>query len=61
MRIMGRLRGLRLLGASYSAKTNNWILNRSDSSRGIVALLTLARLCHWLSRRTCRIEYIRIR
>jgi len=61
MRIMGRLRGLRLLGASYSAKTNNWILNRSDNSRGIVALLMLARLCHWLSRQACRVEYIRIR
>jgi UDP-N-acetylmuramate dehydrogenase len=61
MRIMGRLRGLRLMGAAFSSKTNNWILNRSKSSLGVRSLLGVARALHWVRRRTCKVEYVCIR
>lgn len=59
--IMRRLMGRRILGAQWSPKTQNWILNRSESSLGVRLLLKWARLLHAIRRRRCAVEYIQVR
>lgn len=47
-RILKLLKGLSIGKASFSGKTNNWILNKSSSSVPIVVLITIARLLHFV-------------
>jgi UDP-N-acetylmuramate dehydrogenase len=58
--LMLRLRGLRLLGASYSTKTANWLLNRSPSPRGLVLLIRVAQVLHRLIGRRAVVELIEV-
>lgn len=58
--LMLRLRGLRLLGASYSTKTANWLLNRSPSPRGLVLLIRVAQALHRLIGRRAVVELIEV-
>jgi UDP-N-acetylmuramate dehydrogenase len=57
-RIMYRLRGTGFAGARFSAKTDNWMTNRSQSPRGIRWLLRLARALHIVFFRKCVLEII---
>jgi UDP-N-acetylmuramate dehydrogenase len=59
--IMRRLMGRRVLGAQWSAKTQNWILNHSKSSLGIRLLLLVARVLHFVRGRRCQVEFVQIR
>jgi UDP-N-acetylmuramate dehydrogenase len=61
LQTMERLRGLTMFGASFSDKTTNWILNRSESSLGIRSLLLIARALHAIRRRAYRVEYVCIK
>lgn len=58
--LMLRLRGVRLLGASYSRKTANWLLNESPSPRGLVLLIRVAKLLHRLIGRRAVVELIEV-
>ena len=53
---MSRLMGMRLFKAKFSSKTQNWIVNRSASSRGILWLIRIAQLVHRLRRKKCHLE-----
>lgn len=59
-RIMYRFRGISLLGASFSKKTDNWIVNKSSNPRGINLLIFLVRMAHRCLRLKCAVEVIRV-
>ena len=46
MKILNRFRGLKMLGACYSRKTNNWITNESKNPLGIKILVYLVIFFH---------------
>jgi UDP-N-acetylmuramate dehydrogenase len=60
-RIMVRLMGTRIMGAEFSRKTPNWIVNHSRRPLGIVMLLRMARMAHWLLGRSAETEYVEVR
>lgn len=55
-KILRRLRGFKILGALFSKKTTNWIVNRSKSPRGILFLIRLASFLHFILRKKCSLE-----
>lgn len=59
-RILNRLKGLSIGKASFSDKTNNWILNRSSSSTSILMLITITRLLHALVGKKASLEVITV-
>ena len=61
MKILNRFRGLSLLGATYSRKTNNWIINESNSPLGIKTLLYLVIFFHKITFQKCETEIIRVK
>jgi UDP-N-acetylmuramate dehydrogenase len=58
--IMDRLRGLRIGEAQFSAKTSNWLLNRSKSSKPILTLIRVATVLHALTLRKIALELIEV-
>jgi UDP-N-acetylmuramate dehydrogenase len=46
--ILKRLKGLSIGKARFSPKTTNWILNNSNSSMPILALIAVAKLLHFI-------------
>jgi UDP-N-acetylmuramate dehydrogenase len=56
--IISRLKGLRIGGTSFSDKTHNWILNRSNSSRSILVLIYIVKMLHFLSGKKAKVELI---
>lgn len=61
MKILNRFRGLSLFGATYSKKTNNWIINESINPFGIRILIFLVTFCHKILFQKCETEVIRIK
>lgn len=61
MRIFQQFRGLTLFGASYSKKTNNWIINESQNPLGIKILVLLVIVTHRIFFQKCETEIIRIK
>lgn len=60
-RIMSRLRGIRLFGASFSKKTNNWIVNQSKSPLGIKLLMYIVIILHRILLKKCEAEVISVK
>lgn len=60
-RVMHFMRGKRLLGASFSSKTLNWILNSGKSPRPIVWLIRATSLLHRLLGKRASLEIIEIK
>ena len=58
--IMQLLKGLSCGKACFSRKTGNWILNKSESSMGIIILITIAKIIHFLSFQKIELEIITI-
>lgn len=61
MKILNRFRGLSVLGATYSKKTNNWITNESTNPLGIRILIFLVTFFHKILFLKCETEVIRIK
>lgn len=61
MRILNRFRGLSICGATFSKKTNNWIINSSKSPFGINCLIRIVILFHKIFFRKCEVEVIRVK
>lgn len=59
--ILKVLQGLKIGKASYSAKTGNWILNRSNDSKGILMLILIAKLLHLLVGKKAMLELITVK
>ncbi|VEP12235.1 UDP-N-acetylenolpyruvoylglucosamine reductase [Hyella patelloides LEGE 07179] len=56
--ILNKLRGWHINKASFSSKTNNWILNKSESYIPLMLLITAAKIIHFLKRKIAKIEII---
>ena len=56
--ILNKIRGWNIKNVSFSSKTSNWILNRSDSPTSILMLITIAKLFHWLKQKVAETEII---
>jgi UDP-N-acetylmuramate dehydrogenase len=59
-RILKRLKGFSIGKASFSSKTNNWILNKSKSSSSIVLLTKFTKLLHFVLRKKIDLEVIEV-
>lgn len=59
--IMKRLKGVRFFKASYSKKTDNWILNSGKSSWSVVWLIRLTMLLHRIVFRRAHLELIEVK
>ncbi|MFE1744300.1 hypothetical protein [Coleofasciculus sp. H7-2] len=57
-RILNRLRGLQIGGASFSSKTYNWILNKSIDSKSILILIKIAKFLHIINGKKAELELI---
>ena len=57
-RILRRLQGLSVGKSSFSKKTTNWIVNRSQSSSSIRVLIAIAKTLHFLLRKESELEVI---
>ncbi|RID84743.1 FAD-binding protein [Peribacillus asahii] len=60
-RIMGWLKGFRVGKAQYSLKTSNWIKNKSSSPLPILALISIAKILHFVFGKKLKIEVIRVK
>jgi len=58
--ILESLKGISIGKAMFSAKTNNWILNKSQSPHFIIFLINLAKILHFLSFQKIATEIITI-
>jgi UDP-N-acetylmuramate dehydrogenase len=58
--ILNRLKGLSIAKASFSAKTNNWILNRAASSFPIMNLIAIAKFLHVIVGKKASLEVITV-
>jgi UDP-N-acetylmuramate dehydrogenase len=56
--ILKKMMGFHLLGACYSSKTYNWILNYSNSSKPIVWLIKIVKFLHKLKKKKAELEII---
>lgn len=56
--ILNMLKGLAFGKACYSAKTSNWILNKSSDPKNIVILITIAKSLHFIVGRKAILEII---
>lgn len=59
-RILGKLKGLFIGRAMFSAKTPNWILNKSDSGFPIILLIKIAKFLHFITMQKIALEVIEI-
>ncbi|MEQ8969626.1 MAG: FAD-binding protein [Coleofasciculus sp. C1-SOL-03] len=59
-RILKRLKGLWIGQSGFSAKTTNWILNKSTNSNSILILIAIAKLLHILLRKKAELEIITV-
>jgi len=59
--ILKVLQGLKIGKASYSAKTGNWILNRSSDSKGILMLIAIAKFLHLAVGKKALLELITVK
>lgn len=57
---LSRLRGLKLGGASFSAKTVNWINNTGESPKPIRTLIRIAKLAHFMLGKCASVELIQV-
>ncbi len=60
-RILNWLKGFRIGGARYSGKCVNWINNNSGSTIPILSLITAAKILHFIFRKKCKLEVIRVK
>jgi UDP-N-acetylmuramate dehydrogenase len=58
--IMTILKGLHFGQASFSPKTGNWILNKSESTIPIITLILVAKILHFLTLKKIELEIITI-
>lgn len=58
--IMKILKGLSIGKASFSSKTGNWILNKSENSIAINTLIFIAKILHFLTGRKIELEVIKV-
>jgi len=58
--LMKKLRGLKVGKASFSKKTNNWILNQSQDSKSILILIFIVKVIHLALRKKAKLELIAI-
>lgn len=56
--LLEKLRGFRIGKSSFSKKTNNWILNKSESPLPLILLITIAKFMHSWKRKTAKLEVI---
>jgi len=59
-KIICKLKGLRIGNSSFSAKTPNWILNKSSSSMPILWLIKIAEVLHFLTFKKLIVELIKV-
>ena len=59
-RILKKLRGLKIGKSSLSLKTNNWILNKSDSSFCIIIIIKIIFFIHYLLGKKAELEIITV-
>lgn len=59
--IMYLMRGIKIYGAQFSPKTQNWILNNSDKTKGLKILIFLCRIFHIIFLRIPRLEIIKVK
>ena len=57
-RILRKLQGIRIGKTSFSKKTTNWILNKSENTFAIRFLISLAKLLHRFLGKTIELELI---
>jgi UDP-N-acetylmuramate dehydrogenase len=60
-RIMAWLKGLKIGNAQYSSKTGNWIKNNSSNPISILVLINIGRFLHWIFRKKCEVEVVRVK
>ncbi|MBD2450890.1 FAD-binding protein [Nostoc sp. FACHB-152] len=59
-RILSKLKGILIGRAMFSAKTDNWILNKSDSAYPIILLIIIAKFLHFITMQKISLEVIEI-
>jgi UDP-N-acetylmuramate dehydrogenase len=59
-RILSKLRGILIGKAMFSAKTDNWILNKSDSAYPIILLIKIAQFLHLITLQKIALEVIEV-
>lgn len=60
-RLLKLVKGLRVGKAYYSPKTQNWIINNSESHMPIITLIAIVKFLHLLLFKKTRIEVIRVK
>lgn len=56
--ILEKIKGLHIGKASFSKKTNNWILNKSENYFSILSLIWIVKAIHYIKRKIAKIELI---
>lgn len=59
-RILSKLKGFFIGQAMFSAKTDNWIVNKSDSVYPIILLIKIANFLHFISLQKIALEIIEV-
>ena len=59
--IMFLLGGIKIFGTEFSPKTQNWILNKSENTKGIKTLIFLCRIFHIIFFKIAKLEIIKIK
>jgi len=59
-KILSKLKGTLIGRAMFSAKTDNWILNKSDSAYPIILLIKIAQFLHFITMQKIALEVIEI-
>lgn len=57
-RVLHFVKGICIFNAFFSKKTYNWIINRSDSSSGIICLITFVKFLHFVLGKKVALEVI---
>ncbi|MGF1568059.1 MAG: FAD-binding protein [Nodosilinea sp.] len=60
-KILESLKGLRVGESSFSAKTSNWIVNKSSHPFSIIFLIYIAQIIHFIKRKKSQLEIIVVR
>jgi UDP-N-acetylmuramate dehydrogenase len=60
LRILRRLKGFSISKASFSYKTDNWILNKSKNSSSIILLIKIAKFLHLVLAKKIELEVIEV-
>ncbi|HEY9770408.1 MAG TPA: FAD-binding protein [Coleofasciculaceae cyanobacterium] len=56
--ILKNLKGFHINQTSFSSKTSNWIVNKSDSCISILMLIILVKIIHFFKRKIAKVEII---